>query len=219
MRAWSYSLLRDFEQCPRQCYEVKIAKKVREEPGEALLWGSQVHEAMQFRLVLGKKLPERMDYLERWAKLITELPGDLKVEQELALDVHYQSCDWFSKETWVRAKVDAIKLHNGSALILDWKTGRMRGEDKTQLGLSAAVTAACFPGLHQYCATYVWLEDKATTSLKLNLEQVEAVWDQLTPRVQALQEADRDQDWPERPGRHCRWCPVRACPFNQRGGK
>ena len=213
-RPWSFSVIKAFETCPRQCHEVTVTKQVKEEPGAALLWGSRVHEAMQLRLVLGKPLPDGLDYLEKWAQAVRGMPGQLKVEEELALDKHYKPTGWFAKDVWVRAKVDVIKVSKKKALILDWKTGKKR-PDMSQLELCIATTQQYFPDVKDWCGTFVWLDDQSTSTVRLNSDELPGVWDSWGSRADAFAQAQEDDDWPERPGIHCRWCPVTACPLSK----
>ena len=51
--AWSYSRLKNFEVCPKRHYEIDIAKNIKEEESEALLWGNTVHRSCADRLSKG----------------------------------------------------------------------------------------------------------------------------------------------------------------------
>ena len=44
-RAWSFSALDDFKNCPKAYYEKRIAKSVSETESEEMRWGNFVHKA------------------------------------------------------------------------------------------------------------------------------------------------------------------------------
>ena len=48
--AWSYSRLKNFESCPKRHWHLDIQKDIKEEEGEALLWGNVVHKALADRV-------------------------------------------------------------------------------------------------------------------------------------------------------------------------
>ena len=54
MIQWSYSSLKDFTNCPRQYYEVKVAKSVVKKVTEQMLYGTEVHKAVEDYVREGK---------------------------------------------------------------------------------------------------------------------------------------------------------------------
>ena len=83
--------------------------------------------------------------LEPWVKRAFTLKGKdvrdygavVASEQMLAIDKDFSPCEWFAKNAWYRAKVDASWRLRDRAGIIDWKTGKIV-EDSVQLMLSAA---------------------------------------------------------------------------------
>lgn len=214
--SFSYSKLKNFEVCPKRHLHVDILKDFKEDEGEALLYGNQLHDAMHKRL--GDKrvpLPKPFEHLEPWAvKVIGDGRGKLLVEQKLAIRQDMSACDWFDKQAWFRGIGDVIKIIGPVALILDWKTGRVL-EDGSQLALMAQVVFSHYPEVMRVRSEFVWLKEDATTRADFTRDDMIGVWGGLLPRVQLMEEAAKTTTYPAKPGNLCRrWCPVTSCPHN-----
>jgi hypothetical protein len=212
---WSYSRLKNFEACPKKHYEVDITKKAKEEESDQLMWGSQVHKAMDLRC--GDKrtpLPKAMELYEPWAQKIVTPGSNYFVENSMALTKDFAPCGYFDPGVWFRAKVDLIKITGRVALIVDWKTGKIK-DDSVQLALSAACVFAKFPELKAVRSEYVWLQENATTSQTFKPADMPSMWRSIWPRIEALEHAHNTTTYMAKPGGLCRsWCPVRSCPHN-----
>jgi hypothetical protein len=47
MTAWSYSSIKTFDQCPKKYFHLKVIKDVKDDPGEAAIYGTDAHEAAE----------------------------------------------------------------------------------------------------------------------------------------------------------------------------
>jgi hypothetical protein len=216
---WSYSRLKNFEACAKKHYEVDIRKSIKEESSEQLLWGNQVHDGFDKRL--GAKhilFPKSMERYEPWALKVLTGPGQVLVENKMALTKEFASCGYFDPGVWFRAKGDAIKVHKRVARIWDWKTGKIV-EDSCQLALSAACVFAMFPEVEKVRSTFAWLAQNAETNEDFTRADMAPMWRGLWPRIQALEHAHNTTTYPAMPGGLCRsWCPVTSCPHHGVGG-
>lgn len=210
---WSYSRLKNFEACPKKHYEVDIIKRAKEEEGEQLMWGNQVHDAMAKRC--GEKrvpLPKAMERYEPWAARLVTSEGIIHVENKMALTRDFEACSFFDPNVWFRAVGDVIKINGTVGLIIDWKTGKIV-EDSVQLALSAACVFAKFPELKKVRSRFVWLKDNATTDEDFTPGDMPNMWKALWPRIEALEHAHNTTTYMAKPGGLCRnWCPVSSCP-------
>ena len=215
-KAWSYSALTSYETCPRRHYETKVIKRVKEPETEALRWGSAVHKALEMRVKKDKPLPTGMTQWEPLVQKIANVGGFTLTESQYALDENFNSVHWFHKDVWMRMILDFGKLRDTSLLALDYKTGKVK-EDIDQLKLFAAVMFKIYPDVEKIVTGYVWLKDKKVTKETFQREQLPDLWGAFIPRVNRLQAAHDQNDWPEKPSGLCRaWCPVTACQFNGR---
>jgi hypothetical protein len=213
--AWSYSKLKNYETCPKRHWHVDVARDIKEEEGEALLWGNAVHKALAERVEKGTSLPNTMADYEKWAVRITS-GGNAKilVEQKLAINKDLGKESWFSDNAWYRGIGDVIKIMGPVALICDYKTGKIL-EDGSQLALMAACVFAHHPEVQKVRSEFIWLKEDATTRADFSREDMVKVWRGLWPRIEALEHAHNTLTYPAKPGPLCkRWCPVAVCPHH-----
>jgi hypothetical protein len=212
--AWSYSKLKNYETCPKRHWHLDIAKDVREEESEALLYGNMVHEALANRISKGTELGEPFKHLEPWAERLLKTDGEILVEQKLAITSDFGPCKFFDRTAWFRGIGDVIKIVGNAALIIDWKTGKVL-EDSQQLALMAACVFAHHPDVHKVRSEFVWLKEDATTRADFAREDMPKMWNNLLPRVKALESAYASSTYPAKQGGLCRrWCPVKQCPHH-----
>jgi hypothetical protein len=44
---WSYSALKEYTNCPKQYQEIKVLKRVSKKQTEQMLYGTEVHKALE----------------------------------------------------------------------------------------------------------------------------------------------------------------------------
>lgn len=215
--AWSYSALSAFETCPRQYHEMRVLKRWPDPPGEAQLYGIQVHKSIENRIKSGTPLP---DYLHRAEPIVQSLEGSkgvVQAEYKLALNSQFKPVEFFARDCWVRAVGDVIKIHENRSLQLDWKTGKFRDGDD-QLKLQAAVSFATYPHVDDITVVYAWLKEDRTTVRRFARDQSPQIWQDFLPRVRRMEHAYETDDFPPKPSGLCRkWCKVTTCEFHGKG--
>ena len=206
----SFSSLNSFETCPLKHYHIKIARTVDDPPGEAALWGSRVHEALEDYLNDGTELPTGCKQYRYLADMLLNKFDDaeLLVEQELAVDRNFQPVEWTDPDAWFRGIIDVALLRGDTAYIFDWKTGKKKNSFD-QLKMFAAMTTAYYPQVKTIHAAFIWLKVKEVTAQTYTSEEARMYWAELSPRVDRLEVALENDVWPARPSGLCRnWCPV-----------
>ena len=53
---WSYSSLKQYQNCPKQYYEIKVAENYTIIPSEQMKYGTEVHKALEDYVKDGKEL-------------------------------------------------------------------------------------------------------------------------------------------------------------------
>lgn len=124
--AWSYSALNDFETCPKRYAEVKVFRRVKEEPNAAATWGQRAHEIVAAHLRGQAELPEVLEVFKPVIDKIKAIDNYrlFLVEQKMAFDRQMRMLDdFFHPCTWFRGVVDvAVVAENWrDVLIVDWK--------------------------------------------------------------------------------------------------
>lgn len=222
--AWSYSRLKNYETCPKRSWHLDIKKDVKEEEGESLQWGNEVHKALAKRIDKGIPLPQGMEKWEHWAEKMLAGKGSpgvqILVEQQLAINADFGPTAWFPSDAqkagtgdpWYRGIGDVIKIVGPVALIIDWKTGKIL-EDCQQLALMAACVFAHYPEVKKVRSEFVWLKENADTRQDFHRVDMVQMWKNLWPRIEALKNAYDTTNYPAKPGGLCkRFCPVKSCP-------
>lgn len=212
--AWSYSKLKNYEACPKRHYHVDLIKDFKEEEGEQLLWGNQVHKALAKQISVGVPLPPGMEHFRKWTDRILASPGTILVEQQLAITRDFAPCEWFGRDAWYRGVADVLKITGPVALAIDWKTGKIL-EDAVQLALMAACIFAHHPEVHKIRTEFVWLKDGCSSREDFDRGSMPTMWRNIWQRIEQLEHAYQTTSYPAKPGFLCRkWCPVSSCPHH-----
>jgi hypothetical protein len=211
---WSYSKLKNFETCPKRHFHIDVERTVKEADSEQLKWGNAVHSAAAKHLGSGVSLPTGFDVLRPYCERLVTTPGNILVEQKLALNRDFGATTYFAPDVWFRAVGDVIKIQGSVALTLDWKTGKIV-EDSVQLALTAACIFAQYPEVQKIRSAFIWLKESAETEEDFVRADMPNLWRALWPRIEALERAYTLTEYPAKPGFLCRkWCPIKRCPHN-----
>ncbi len=212
--AWSFSALTRYENCPKQYYHLNVAKDFKEEDSDFAADGKVIHDGMYACLPKGKPLPLPIRHMESLAKPFADAEGEKHGEMKLALNRKFEPVDFFAPDVWVRAVVDLLIVRNTEAIVIDWKTGKVK-DDFTQLRLTAAILSRYMPEVDFFKLVYVWVKHKEITKKTATLSMHTLLWNELLPRVSKIESAIRETTFPARPSGLCRWCPVRTCPHQE----
>lgn len=216
LQAFSFSRLESYETCPKKFFHLSIAKDVLDPPNEFTSFGTEVHLAFANYLkgkikILPLHLRQHMPMLNK----IKAAPGDHIVEQQVAINAQYKPTGWFDKDVYCRVISDLTIMRGSHAAMFDWKTGKMK-DGFDQLRLAAAVMFLLAEELETISMHYAWTKNKQVTSDSMTREEMPAVWTALHPRLLQYQNAFNLQQFEARRGFHCRYCPVKACPYNEK---
>lgn len=210
--AWSYSALARYEQCPKQYYHINVAKDVKDEfSSEQGNEGDLIHKALYKRVVKGEPLPLPFRHFEKTAAKFADTKGEKHGEIRLALNRDFEQTDYFAKDVYLRAIIDLLVVTGKHALVVDWKTGKVKPEF-TQLAMSAAVLSQCMPELETFTIAYVWLKHKNLSTKRYTRAELLEIWSDLIPRANRVEKAIKTTDFPAKPSGLCGWCPVTSCP-------
>jgi hypothetical protein len=222
--SWSWSRLKNFRTCPKRHWHVDIQKDFKEEEGEALRWGNELHKAMAERVADGVVLPPTMQGYDDWATRVGNFRdgGKILVENKLAMDEQFRPTSFFDNKTWFRGVVDVLILlppARRGAVTIDWKTGKVHPEFE-QLALSAQLVFAHYPEIDKVLAVYAWLGHDDQTTIVYRREDMVPTWNKLWPEINVMKESFRTTTYPPKPSGICvNWCPVTSCPHHGKGSR
>lgn len=215
-RATSFSALNNYETCPKKFWHLRIQRDVKEAEGEALRYGKKVHKALEDFVGKGREIPAEFKHLQPYVQKYRDHTGAKHVELEMAITEDYQPTGWFDKDVWIRAKLDLVILGNRHALLVDYKTGKMKDDGFTQLKMAAAMLMLHYKNLEHITMAYLWTQhDGVVTSHVFHRSDFVETWNELMPRLNAYEEAHVRDNFPARPSGLCKnYCPVTQCPHN-----
>lgn len=212
--AWSYSSLTKYENCPRQYYLTRVAKKVVDSPTEATIWGNKVHLALETRIIKKTPLPEGMQQWERIAKRFDKPKGRVFTETRFSLTRNLSTCKWDAPECWVRGIIDLGVDAGEKATLLDWKTGKVK-HDIDQLRLFSGLYMQANPYVQQVRTGFIWLQHNKLTREDYTRADLPEIWENFIRRSERLKASYEKDKWIAKPSGLCRgWCPAgKHCEF------
>lgn len=215
MIKWSYSSLKDYVTCPRQYYEVKVAKTFFKKPTQQMLYGSAVHKALED--YTKEKVPLEKNY-ERYQPMLDallDIDGEKLPEYRMAINTELEPCSFGAVDYWVRGIVDLLIINGDTAHIVDYKTGSAKYPDVKQLKLMSLMTYAHFPEVQKIKAGLLFVAHNTFIDEEYERDQSEELWKDFLPDLERLKLSYDNDKWPENPTPLCGWCPVNTCQFNK----
>lgn len=215
MIAWSYSSIKTFDQCPKKYFHLKVVKDIKDEPGEAAVYGTEVHEAAELFIKDGTPIPNKFAFMRPIVEPLAAKPGDKHTEMRLGLrktEQGFEACDFFDKDVWYRGIVDLLILDGKRAWMIDYKTGKnAKYADMKQLDLMAGALFVKFPELEVIKSALAYVvshEFPKKTHVRGEMHTYLSVFDNQLDRLEAAME---NGIWNPVPSGLCPWCPVTTC--------
>lgn len=233
MIALSWSRLSDYNQCPLKFKLKYIDKspkfKEDEKASPHLVRGSNVHQALENYVVQVQSngqlevkvtsLPEveaTKPFVDRFLNNYTTVIP----ETQIAINKDWERVEWFSKDAYYRAILDLIAIRPSDAVIVDYKTGKMRDYDggpsgKGQLHLSGAIGLHLWPDIPEITTTYAYVDHKQTISRKFtqaDRQELRRHFDEEHDKVNS------DTKFKPTVNEFCKWCPATRedCPYSRK---
>lgn len=215
---WSYSALNQFKICSWAYHEQYVSKRIKKVDTEQKDWGKLVHKSFEDYLdsdggiALPPSLVEHKDYVDR---VIRRHEGILFTEMQGALDRNLMPVsEWWDKSIWFRVVLDVLKVIRGgnAALVVDWKTGKLRDDMELQNQLFAIFVWHLFPEV-DVVDTRLYFTETGTELRKVyGRAQEDELWDHFLPDLKQYREAFKQDIWQKRPGWKCKGhCEVTDC--------
>lgn len=215
--AHSYSSIKQFENCPRQYYHVKILKDFRSSATDATLYGERVHKAFEEFVRDGTPLPAALEDYRPLVEPLANVPGTIYCERKLAIRADFTPCGFFDSDVWYRGLPDylVISPDGTTARIADYKTGKSsRFADTAQLELMAAMVMAHHPEVKTVKGILLFVVVKDIIKAEYTRAQLPEIWSKWAGRANAIEKALELGVWNPRSSALCRFCPVSSCPHN-----
>lgn len=217
--------LATFRTCPRQYQAKYVTKELPYVETEATRYGIRWHAAIEARLKSKIPLPEEFAGMESLAQSVEEMPGQLYVEEKMAIVRDGRPTTWKGDTTWLRAVLDCVKVNfdERHAVLLDWKTGKYRpnftDKEEEQLLVNSLLIMQVFKNIDTVYASAVftaartvWPESGPLVFHKADRDEL---YGRFLPTVARLEAAYESNVWNPRPNGLCKeYCGVTSCVHN-----
>ena len=211
MFTWSFSSLKEYINCPKQYQEVKVLKNYQKEMTQQILYGNQVHKALENYIKDGEPLAENYKRFAPLMDSLKEIPGEFHPELRMALNFDKKACKWGAEDCWVRGIVDFLVVDGEDAFIVDYKTGSNKYADPKQLKLMALMVFEHFPEVRNVKAGLMFVMNNSFITEEYVRDTKNELWDAFTPDLARLTHSYENDVWQANPTGLCGWCPVRSC--------
>ena len=194
-----------------------VAKDIKEELGEAITFGNEIHKIAEEYVAKDKPIPEKYKSIEAALKALKDMEGDKLCENKLGLTVDFEPCGFFDKKVWWRGVADLIILQGDTILTVDYKTGKKsQYADLKQLEILALALFKHYPQVKRVKAGLLFLFADDFIKTAYSSDSQSELWTEWVSDVGQLETSVHNNVWNAKPNFTCRgWCPVHSCDHNQ----
>tara|TARA_R110000868_G_scaffold2721_3_gene19013 strand:+ start:370 stop:1041 length:672 start_codon:yes stop_codon:yes gene_type:complete len=213
--AWSYSAIKTFEQCPKKYFHLKVAKDVKDTPGEAADYGTAVHEAAELFIKDGTPIPAKFAYVRPVVERLAAIPGTKHAELKLGVrkaNGSYEPCGFFDKDVWWRGIADLLIIDGSKAWCIDYKTGKSaRYADTKQLDLLAGAVFTHYPEVETVKSSLIYVVSGELIRKRHVITEKSQYMSVFDEQLEHLDAAIENGVWNAKSSPLCGWCPVVEC--------
>lgn len=212
MAAWSYSSIKTFEQCPKKYFHLRVAKDVKDEPGEAADYGTAVHEAAEHYIRDGVPIPEKFAYMRPVVERLEKIPGDKHCELKLGVTRDFNPCGFFDPDVWWRGIADLLIIDGKKAWCVDYKTGKSaKYADTKQLDLLAGAVFVHFPEVERVKSSLIYVVSGELKPKLHHVQHRDTYLSVFNEQLERLEAAMDNGVWNAKTSGLCSYCPVVSC--------
>ena len=213
--SWSYSSIKLFDQCPKKYQHLRVLKDVKQDEGEHLVYGNEVHKAAEEYVKNDVPIPEKFGYTKPVIDALKNKPGEKHCELKLGVKKEgdgYAPCKFFDKDVWLRTIVDLLIVDGSTGWIVDYKTGKnAKYADTKQLDVMAGAVFVHYPQLDTIKSALAYLVSKDFIKKTHEKENHKKYLNTFSWELDRLGSALKSGVWNANSGPLCGWCPVTSC--------
>jgi RecB family exonuclease len=213
MASYSYSSIKTFQQCPKKYYETKVLKKYKQEKTEAIIYGEEVHLALELYVKEDTPLGKH-DRFKATADMFMAMDGEKVTELKMAVNKDLEPVDFFASDVWFRGIADLSIINGDQARVFDYKTGSAKYPDKEQLEIMALLIFAHFTAVNYVRAALVFLLYDSVVPKQgemYNRLQFHTLWAKWEAKINEIEAASESGVWNMKASALCPWCEVTTC--------
>ena len=207
---YSYTSLKQFENCPKAFYHKYVAKDVTEPTFTERSFGIDAHKNLESHIRAPEAAPrETIADTPFCADVLSRLPPEAppSAEVKLGMTKALAGTPFFSRDVWLRGVVDCLSVGKRAALVFDWKFGKRR-PDTFQLDVFALLVFHNYPAVERVMAGLVWEKVRAVDRKEYGREDAPALAAAVITKTNQIEEATAAHNWPCIPSGLCRYCLV-----------
>tara|TARA_R110000787_G_scaffold140728_3_gene254322 strand:- start:7925 stop:8581 length:657 start_codon:yes stop_codon:yes gene_type:complete len=212
---WSYSALKQYTNCPKQYQEMRVLKNYTVKETEAMMYGKEVHAALEDYVKDGKELAKNYQRFKPMVDTLVNIKGDKYPEYEMALTHAKTPCDFHSEDRWVRGIADLVIVDGDTAFVIDYKTGSNRYPDPKQLRLMSLMLFTHFPDVQRIKGGLLFVMKNSFITEEYIRKDMDKSWGMFEQSLKRLEMSYDNDVWQANPTPLCGWCSVTTCDFNK----
>jgi len=210
---YSYSGLKDFENCRRKFQYTRVLKQFKQSDTVATLYGKQVHEAFEHYIRDRTPLEQRFAHFEPYVAPLRNFSGHMLCEHEMGLREDFSPCAFDADDVWIRGIADFISLDEakGVARVGDFKTGKSsRYADTAQLELMAAMVMQHFPTINKVKGALLFVVAGDVIKADYTRAQLPDILSRWAGKSAAVESCLETEVWNPTSSGLCKFCPLSA---------
>jgi len=208
---WSYSSLKQYTNCPKQYHEIRVLKNYTVKENEAMMYGKEVHEALELYVKEGKELAKNYQRFKPFVDPLIKIKGDKYPEYEMALTHTKEPCDFHDENRWVRGIADLLIVDGTHAFVVDYKTGSKKYPDPKQLRLMSLMVFTLFPDVQKIKGALFFIMHNSIVEETYFRKDMDKSWGRFEQPLKRLEMSYDNDVWQPNPTPLCGWCSVDSC--------
>lgn len=202
---WSLSSLGTYEKCGFK-YKLKYVEKLKEQRSDKASRGVDNHSIVEN--FLKGTIPDVSEELGFYRAFLTGLKSyEIYPEHKVSLTRQWTPTTWGAPDSWYRGVLDLKLIEKDirapSAVVYDWKTGKIYPDHDDQKSLYALAVLSEQPTLLQVRTVHVYFDLNSNREKTFHRDQVPELRREWETRVQRL---EQDPVYIPNPGWQCRYC-------------
>ena len=173
---WSYSSLKQYQNCPRQYHEIRVLKNYTVKENQAMIYGKEVHTALEEYVRDGKPLVKNYQRFKPVVDSLINIEGEKLCEYEMALTHNKEPCDFHDENRWVRGIADLVIVDGTQAYVVDYKTGSNKYPDPKQLKLMSIMLFTHMPEVVKIKAGLLFVMKNSFLTEEYHRNDMDKLW-------------------------------------------
>lgn len=215
---WSYSLIKDFDTCPKQYYHKRVLKEIPFTETEQIRYGNEFHKAVELYINDETELPQKFEFAKEAVDKLLAKGEHYIAELDGALTEDSVPTRYWGKDAWHRGKIDLFVLNKKKkrAYIVDWKTGgNPKYADPDQLETNSLLIFRKYHEVDVIKAALFFVLQSKLITYEFRKEDYPKIWSKWVKKHARVEEAHKTGVFNPRPSGLCKkHCPITECPYN-----